>query len=360
MKNCFSKITITLSIFMLVLMSVASYADGYETKIIGGSDATPHEYPWAVQIRTRGVSDWRQNHRCGGALLSSRVVVTAAHCLYGVNASQLQVVLGEHRRSVNEGTEQVFNVRSIRRHPSHVLNTLHYDVGIIVLDGTAAPAPGVIEFADVGRGGFSNDILTTIGWGIDDSGVSANVLQEGEIEVLPWDECRIFRETFNPTMSSQNFCGTSTVINTCHGDSGSPVMALGTNVVVGVVSGGRADCGGDTMLYTNFSNTSWWVQSWVDYYAGSHPASMSCNPVGTGATMCSYQGDYIRDMDFYWTSTRSGQVVYPSYGSFPYKTKNSVIIFTSPGSSACPSGTRIGLTTTFWGLSMGTATYTCP
>lgn len=46
-----------------------------QARIIGGHDALPGEFPWIVSVRRHG------GHFCGGTLIHSRVVLTAAHCL---------------------------------------------------------------------------------------------------------------------------------------------------------------------------------------------------------------------------------------------------------------------------------------
>ena len=44
-------------------------------RLIGGQNAIPHEFPWMVSISRKG------GHFCGGTILNSRFVLTAAHCL---------------------------------------------------------------------------------------------------------------------------------------------------------------------------------------------------------------------------------------------------------------------------------------
>ena len=43
--------------------------------MVGGEDAELHSFPWLAQLLERG------NHTCGAAVINSRWVATAAHCL---------------------------------------------------------------------------------------------------------------------------------------------------------------------------------------------------------------------------------------------------------------------------------------
>merc|ERR1711915_143729 len=49
-------------------------------RIVGGDEADVNEWPWIVSLMDN-VSKQKGNHACGGALVASRWVVTAAHCV---------------------------------------------------------------------------------------------------------------------------------------------------------------------------------------------------------------------------------------------------------------------------------------
>ena len=97
------------------------------TRIISGQNALPNSWPWMVQIGNE------RGHHCGGALVHPEWVVTAAHCVYWEQSPShlpnYKLVLGEHQRSVKEGTEQVFGVRQIIAHPKYDYLTVDNDIG---------------------------------------------------------------------------------------------------------------------------------------------------------------------------------------------------------------------------------------
>merc|ERR1719328_860800 len=61
------------------------------TRIVGGQNAQKNEYPWQVGL----VSNWGSTPFCGGSLISSTTIVTAAHCAtsLGIFASVTNVVV---------------------------------------------------------------------------------------------------------------------------------------------------------------------------------------------------------------------------------------------------------------------------
>ena len=80
---------------------------------------------------------------CGGALVASKYVVTAAHCLYfDVDSnipkvpSDVNITLGEHDLSIKgEGTlnEKTFSVAKIFRHEKYNSHTMENDIAVLEL-----------------------------------------------------------------------------------------------------------------------------------------------------------------------------------------------------------------------------------
>ena len=77
-------------------------------RIVNGEEALERELPYQVSLQ------YRRSHMCGGALLSSRWVITAAHCVARYTADMLSVVGGTVDLSAQDSP--VWGVVRIVRH----------------------------------------------------------------------------------------------------------------------------------------------------------------------------------------------------------------------------------------------------
>ena len=62
------------------------------SRIVGGEMASPFTWSWAVSISIQGL------YLCGGSIISSSWIITAAHCMYGRSASSVIVYAGSTSR----------------------------------------------------------------------------------------------------------------------------------------------------------------------------------------------------------------------------------------------------------------------
>ncbi|PIO11970.1 hypothetical protein AB205_0138880, partial [Aquarana catesbeiana] len=97
-----------------------------DDKIVGGYTCAAYSQPWQVSLNSG-------YHFCGGSLVNSLWVVSAAHCY----KASMQVRLGEHNIAVSEGTEQFINSAKVIRNAAYNSRTLDNDIMLVKL---ASPA----------------------------------------------------------------------------------------------------------------------------------------------------------------------------------------------------------------------------
>jgi len=65
------------------VMNNGSYQRIPQEKIVGGTIVVPNSLPFQVSIQRRSDAGSHWAHYCGGVILDSNVVITAAHCVSG-------------------------------------------------------------------------------------------------------------------------------------------------------------------------------------------------------------------------------------------------------------------------------------
>lgn len=94
--------------------------DGVAPLIYGGTDIRRGEYPWLTAIYKKqrtGIT-----FICGGSLVTSKIVLTAAHCfeLLGLTARRIVVLLGRHNlTNYIEDSIVIRETETIIMHPEY-------------------------------------------------------------------------------------------------------------------------------------------------------------------------------------------------------------------------------------------------
>jgi len=247
----------------LVLVGVASISalpraimpHGWE-KIVGGEEATPHEFPWIVDMRRGG-------HYCGGSIISEEWVMTAAHCSTAA-PSNYELVAGDHYIGQTEGTEQRRQVTRIIRHPLYENTAIQYENDIALMKVEPpfqfnqyvqpASVPD-ISFAPTER-------AVVAGWGaLTEGGGSPVVLYKVDVPVVTDASCST--SYGSGSIADSMICAGEGGKDSCQGDSGGPMMCErgGVNYLCGIVSWGLG-CArpGYPGVYTEVSYFDQWAQ----------------------------------------------------------------------------------------------------
>lgn len=246
------------SAVMVGLISASSFAaidDDITPQIVGGQESAPYSRPYQVALLMNG----RQG--CGGTLISSNWVLTAAHCLDNASTSSLTVKVGSH--SMRSGDGQTIRVSQIINHENwRGANGIRsgYDIGLLKLASPASvqykPAKlptQAIEQQYAGVGSY----VTVSGWGLTSNrGSQSDVLREVDLPVITNASCSS-QLRFN--IPGFVICGGGTGgVSACNGDSGGPyaVSANGEFYSIGTVSWG-SECRGATAFTRTTSYVDW-------------------------------------------------------------------------------------------------------
>ncbi|XP_012524175.1 chymotrypsin-2 [Monomorium pharaonis] len=137
-----------------------------DTQIVGGSDAKDGAYPYHVSLK----APFTNAHICSGAIISTRYVITAAHCLANRNESDIRIDVGSIQLFSPETT---YEIEKLILHPNYTRetkdNSYINDIGLIRLKKdikfTANTKLIKIISDDPKWAFFEGKKLTVTGWG---------------------------------------------------------------------------------------------------------------------------------------------------------------------------------------------------
>ena len=101
-------------------------------RVVGGVVARLHSHPWIAALGYRE-SGGEVKYQCGGTLVTSRHVITAAHCV----TDQLTVVtLGEHniKEDNDKASPETLNIANITTHGEYNGRNQNNDIAVITLE----------------------------------------------------------------------------------------------------------------------------------------------------------------------------------------------------------------------------------
>lgn len=237
-------------------------------QIIGGEEATPGQWPWMAALVFSSVSNAHLGHFCGGTLVAPEWVMTAAHCTQGLTASRIDVVLGRHDLTSDDGER--IDVVEILVHPNYDPNTLDSDIALLRLEQPSAQQPIQIATPEIiGELVQPGSVATVIGWG--NTNIAnphyPETLQQAHLPVVERDICNS-PSAYNGGVTPNMLCAgyDEGYQDSCKGDSGGPLMLPQTEdlaawVQIGIVSWGEG-CAQVYRygVYTQLANFAAWVE----------------------------------------------------------------------------------------------------
>merc|ERR1719422_785295 len=214
---------------------VCGLANKGKNRIVGGVVTEANEYPWQVGlVNTQGKTPF-----CGGTLISSQHVLTAAHCTAGKQTIDIEILLGEHDIKDNSFTRVA--ISKITDDKKYNKDNLQYDFSILTLTKpvtfTDKIRPACLP-SDVTKT-YTNEMATVSGWGTTTfQGSQPSKLMEVDVKVITNAQCKT---KYPLSIGDMNICAYADGKDSCQGDSGGPLVAKenGRYAIVGVVSYGH-------------------------------------------------------------------------------------------------------------------------
>lgn len=217
------------------------------SRIMGGQDAVPHSYPWMVSLAKRSMNNL---HLCGGALITRRHILTAAHCMEDFKGTEdMNIFAGMHH--INE-KRNAYQPLSIDIHPQYNADTFANDIAVITL---VRPVPeddpriGTICLPPddlMGKSSYPPAKVSSgvaVGWGSTSfGGRPSNTLKQVVLPILETNQwpCNIYVTYGHGQLCAGELTGG---LDTCQADSGGPLMIENSEnrwEVVGITSFGKS------------------------------------------------------------------------------------------------------------------------
>jgi trypsin len=262
---------------------------GFNNRIIGGISANGTRYPYFTYLRIFFQSGGLGI--CGGSLVEADVVLTAAHCIVNDGIDTIVSI----KAYVNY-TESVFFSWNITQYvytrdakvwiPNKKYNAQGFtdDIGLVILsEPVFGVSPVKINInVDLPTDG---NLVTAIGHGLVSQGATPGYthrLNEVEISVISFDDCNDL-DSYNGHISKDaNICAGASAggRGTCRGDSGGPLLILGSTALedlqVGLTSFSTSICALFKYpdVFTRLSHYTEWIHDNVCQY--SSMKSKSC------------------------------------------------------------------------------------
>jgi len=257
---------------------ICGLEDEVEPYVFGGTAAKPGQFPFVASLVWTSKYSRKITSFCGGVLITSRHVLTAAHCFNSVKASDLKnnaidVRIGLSNLRTREKPGNSANIVKIKIHESYRRRGVgvENDIAIVTLD---RDVNGVTVCLPTEYRSWRNTSAVVVGWGRDTRdtrGSSGSQLRYANLKEYPISVCQRKYDTFlernskKAILTNKQLCAGNEKADACAGDSGGPLLHLNSDylwMVAGIVSYGPSSCAREVPgVYTKVASYLDWIDN---------------------------------------------------------------------------------------------------
>ncbi|KAM6908987.1 serine protease 27-like [Xenentodon cancila] len=239
---------------------------GRVSRIVGGQDAIPGDWPWQIALYIDGF------FQCGGSLITDQWVLTAAHCITSGDVNNAEVHLGVNNLNFDPNEETV-KLEEVICHPAYDSNTYNNDICLLKLAVQVSFTDYIKPVCLAAEDSTFYDWDHTWVTGFGSMEMRSNTtLQEVDVPIVGNKRCQCYLPQFHITENMLCAGLDDGGKDSCQGDSGGPMVVHHENmtwVQAGVVSFGEG-CARPLApgVYTRVSQYQRWI---LDTVTGMTP-----------------------------------------------------------------------------------------